>query len=152
MAISIYSFAMSNTVFFDDVSDEVREAAEKFVAAEHTECSGVLAAMDEQPAVRELVLALADRLLRDLAAGRHPIYTTSDDEVSPAEAARILDVSRQYVDRLLADGRLPFGHKAGSTHRTIRVVDIERLAAERSRRRSSTDAAITALIDGGVDY
>ena len=70
----------------------------------------------------------------------------------PAEAARILDASRQYVDRLLADGRLPFGHKPGSTHRTIRVVDVERLAAERSRRRTSTDAAITALIDGGLDY
>lgn len=143
---------MSETVFFDDVSDEVREAAERFVAANHTARSGVLAAMDDQPAVKELVLALAERLLRDLAAGRHPIYTTSEDEVSPAEAARILDVSRQYVDRMIADGRLPFGHKPGSTHRTIRVVDVERLAAARSRRRASTDAAITALIDGGLDY
>ena len=107
--------------------------------------------MDDQPAVRELVLALAERLLRDLAAGRHPIYTTAEDEVS-AEAARILDVSRQYVDRMITDGRWPFGHKPGSTHRTIRVVDVERLAAERSRRRASTDAAITALIDGGLDY
>ena len=72
---------MSNIVFFDDVSDEVREAAEEFVAADHTERSGVLAAMDDQPAVRELVLALAERLLRDSAAGRHPFYTTSEDEV-----------------------------------------------------------------------
>ena len=143
---------MSDTVFFDDVSNEVRAAAEKFVAADHTERSGVLAAMDDQPAVRELVLTFADRLLRDLAAGRHPIYITSEDEVSPAEAARILDVSRQYVDRLIADGRLPFGHKPGSTHRTIRVADVERLAAERARRRTSTDKAITALVDGGLDY
>ncbi len=60
-------------------------------------------------------------------------------------------MSRQYVDRLIADGRLPFGHEPGSTHRTIRVVDVERLAAQRSRRHTSTDAAITALIDGGQD-
>ncbi len=63
---------MSDTVFFDDVSDEVREAAEKFVAAEHTERSGVLAAMDEQPAVRELVLALAERLLPRLGRWSSP--------------------------------------------------------------------------------
>ncbi|MGK2886920.1 MAG: helix-turn-helix domain-containing protein [Rhodococcus sp. (in: high G+C Gram-positive bacteria)] len=56
--------------------------------------------------------------------------TPTDDEVSPAQAARILDVSRQYVDRLLADGRLPFGHEPGPTHRTIRVVDVERLASQ----------------------
>jgi len=143
---------MSETTFFDDVSDEVCAAAEKFVAADQTARCGVLAAMDDQPAVRELVLALAERLLRDLAAGRHPIYTTSEAEVSPAEAAQILAVSRQYVDRMIADGRLPFGHKPGSTHRPIRVVDVERLAAERSRRRASTDAAITALIDAGLDY
>jgi excisionase family DNA binding protein len=143
---------MSDTVFFDDVSDEMRAAAEQFVAADHTERSGVLAALDDQPALRELVLALAERLLRDLAAGRHPIYTTSDDEVSPAEAARILGVSRQYVDRLLADGRLPFSHKPGSSHRTILVTDVERLASARSRRRANTDTAITALLDGGLDH
>lgn len=139
-------------MFFDDVSDEVRAAAKKFVAAERGERSGVLDAMNDQPALRELVVALTERLLRDLAAGRHPIYTTSENEVSPAEAARMLGVSRQYVDRLIADERLPFGRKPGSTHRTILVTDVERLAAERSDRRTHADAAITALLDGGLDY
>jgi excisionase family DNA binding protein len=143
---------MSGTVFFDDVSDEVRAAAKKFVAAERGERTEVLDAMNDQPELRELVAAFADRLLRDLAAGRHPIYTTSDDEVSPAEAARVLGVSRQYVDRLIADGRLPFGRKPGSTHRTILVADVERLAAVRSDRRKHADTAITALLDGGLEY
>ena len=77
---------------------------------------------------------------------------TSEDEVSAAEAARVFDVSRQYVDRLIADGCLPFGHRPSSKHRTVRVADVGRLAAERVRRRTSTDKTITALLDGGLDY
>ena len=143
---------MSNIVFFDDVSDEVREAAEEFVAADHTERSGVWPQWMISPpsgnwSLRWPSACCATRPLAATPSTPHPRTRSS-----PAEAARILDVSRQYVDRLLADGRLPFGHKPGSTHRTIRVVDVERLAAERSRRRASTDAAITALIDGGLDY
>lgn len=63
---------MSDTVFSGDVSDEVRAAAERF-AATPSGRSGDIAAMDDQPAVSEVVLALADRLLRDLVTGRHPI-------------------------------------------------------------------------------
>ena len=80
------------------------------------------------------------------------MYVTTEDEVSPAEAARLLGVSRQYVDRLLADGRLPYTRKPESTHRTISVADVEALVTERSRRRTNTDKAITALLDGGLDY
>jgi excisionase family DNA binding protein len=64
----------------------------------------------------------------------------------------MLGVSRQYVDRLIADGRLPFGHKPGSTHRTILARDVERLATARSDRRKHGDAAIAALLDGGLEY
>lgn len=77
---------------------------------------------------------------------------TVEDDVSPAEAARILGVSRQFVDRLLASGRLAFAHKPGSTHRTIRVEAVEQFANERSRKRTNTDKAIEALLDGGLDY
>jgi excisionase family DNA binding protein len=146
---------MSGTVFFEDVSEEVREAAHRI--AEHLvttrgERSQVLDALEDQPDLRELVTALAERLVRDLAAGRHPIYTTIEDEVTPADAARLLGVSRQYVDRLIVDGRLPFTRKPGSTHRTIRVADVERLDAQRTRRRENTNKAITALVEGGLDY
>ncbi len=147
---------MSGTVFFEDVTDEVREAAhrvaERLLTTAPGERSQVLDVLADQPELRDLVTALAERLVRDLAAGRHPIYTTTEDEVPPSDAARLLGVSRQYVDRLIADGRLPFTRKPGSTHRTIRVADVERLDAERARRRDNTDKAITALLEGGLDY
>ena len=147
---------VSNAVFFEEMTDEVRTGAEAvallIASATPATQAQVLDALATQPALSDLVTALAVRLVRDIAAGRHPVYVTAEDEVSPAEAARLLGVSRQYVDRLLADGRLPYARKPESTHRTISVADIEALVTERSRRRSNTDKAITALLEGGLDY
>jgi excisionase family DNA binding protein len=147
---------MSRAVFFEDVTDEVKAAASMIareVAPSTPATRGhVLDALGFEPALRDLVAAVAERLVRDIAAGRHPVYVTAEDDVSPAEAARILGVSRQFVDRLLSSGRLAFAHKPGSTHRTIRVAAVEQFANERSRKRTNTDRAIDALLDGGLDY
>jgi excisionase family DNA binding protein len=147
---------MSRAVFFEDVTDEVKAAASMIareVAPSTPATRGrVLDALGSEPALRDLVAAVAERLVRDIAAGRHPVYVTAEDDVSPAEAARILGVSRQFVDRLLLSGRLAFAHKPGSTHRTIRVAAVEQFANERSRKRTNTDRAIDALLDGGLDY
>lgn len=147
---------VSNAVFFEDMTDEVRAGAQdvaRLIASPSPATRAqVLEALATQPALSDLVAALAARLVRDIAAGRHPVYVTTEDEVSPAEAARLLGVSRQYVDRLLADGRLPYTRKPDSTHRTISVANIETLINERSRRRSNTDKAITALLEGGLEY
>ena len=147
---------MSRAVFFEDLTDEVKAAASMIareVAPSTPATRGqVLDALGSEPALRDLVAAVAERLVRDIAAGRHPVYVTAEDDVSPAEAARILGVSRQFVDRLLSSGRLAFAHKPGSTHRKIRVAAVEQFANERSRKRTNTDKAIDALLDGGVDY
>lgn len=39
--------------------------------------------------------------------------------VSPADAATLLGVSRQFVNRLIADGNLTHRYKPGSKHRII---------------------------------
>lgn len=147
---------MNNAIFFEDMTDEVRQEAQdvarRIASKSPAERAQLLKALDDQPALSNLVTALFVLLVRDIAAGRHPIYVTAEDEVSPAQAARLLGVSRQYIDRLLTAGRLPYTRKPGSTHRTIRVASVKHLANERSRRRNNTDRAITALLEGGLDY
>ena len=147
---------MRNAVFFEDMTDEVRAGAQdvaRLIASPSPATRAqVLEALATQPALSDLVAALAARLVRDIAAGRHPVYVTTEDEVSPAQAARLLGVSRQYVDRLIADGRLPHTRKPDSTHRTISVANIEAPVNERTRRRSNADEAITALLEGGLEY
>ena len=147
---------MGRAVILDDMTDEVRASAQAVatkVDRPHKQSNqDVLDELQGQPALRGLIAAFAERLVRDIAAGRHPMYVTSEDDVSPAETAQILGVSRQFVDRLLISGRIPFNRKPGSTHRTILVSDVEAFAAERARRRTNTDKAIAALLDGGLEY
>ncbi|MGH9093098.1 MAG: excisionase family DNA-binding protein, partial [Acidimicrobiales bacterium] len=80
------------------------------------------------------VLAVAAESLR---SGDAVAVLREDIEVSPAEAARLLGVSRQYVDRLIGTGALPVRRLPGSTYRKIpaRAVLAYREASIRKRRR-----------------
>lgn len=93
-------------------------------------------------------------LLQRLAAhvGDGVMLASAGEYVSPAEAGVLLGVSRQYVDKLIAGGRLPVATKPGSTHRRVAVVDI--IAFERQRKASLEVAAtvVDELLDSGVEY
>lgn len=110
------------------------------------------------PAVRADAKNLAERLvgntpveaavrsmLDDVAHGARAVILRTEDEVTPAEAARLLGVTRQFVDRLCEDGVLPFHRLPRSRHRRIRVQDVLDVAAEREQRRAGGDALRAAL-------
>ncbi len=112
------------------------------------------------PVVRSDAKSLADRLsgdtpveaavramLDDVAHGARVVVLRADDEVTPAQAAEILGVTRQFVDRLCEDGVLAFRRLPGSRHRRIRVQEVVDVAAEREQRRAGGDA-IRAAIGG----
>jgi len=89
--------------------------------------------------------AAVRELLGGVAKGEHLIVLRPDQEVTPAGAADLLGVSRQFVDRLLADGVLEFRRLPDSKHRRIRVGDVLALAEERDRRRQGAEAIRSAL-------
>ena len=110
------------------------------------------------PAVRSDAKSLADRLsgdspvevavramLDDVAHGARVVVLRADDEVTPAQAAEILGVTRQFVDRLCEDGVLAFRRLPGSRHRRIRVQDVVDVAAEREQRRAGGDVIRAAI-------
>jgi len=86
-------------------------------------------------------------MLDDVASGTKIIVLRSDDEVTPAQAARMLGVSRQFVDRLCEDEVLAFRRLPGSRHRRVRVQDVLDVGAERERRRAGGDALRAAIGD-----
>ena len=105
------------------------------------------------PTVRSDAKNLADRLsgdtpveaavramLDDVAHGARVVVLRAEDEVTPAEAADLLGVTRQFVDRLCEDGVLAFRRLPGSRHRRIRVQDVVDVAAEREHRHTGGDA------------
>lgn len=86
-------------------------------------------------------------MLEGVARGERLVVMRSEDEVTPAEAAEVLGVTRQFVDRLLADGRLSCRRLPGSRHRRIRVGDVAALAEERVQRQEG-GAIIRSALDG----
>lgn len=92
------------------------------------------------------------QLLEPLAAGHTVRITEDNDYYTPSEAGRMLGVSRQYVDKLIARGELEATHKPQSSHRLINVSDIEALRAKRDMRRQGVDAMVDTLLDSGAEY
>ena len=75
-------------------------------------------------------------LLGELAAGESFIVVKADEEITPAEAAVVLGVTRQYVDRLLDDGVLECRRLPGSSHRKLRAADVAALREKQERMRT----------------
>jgi excisionase family DNA binding protein len=110
------------------------------------------------PAVRSDAKSLAERLHGDtpvesavrsmldaVAHGARVVILRADDEVTPTEAAKLMGVTRQFVDRLCEDGVLAFRRLPDSRHRRIRVEDVLEVASEREQRRAGGDAIRAAL-------
>jgi excisionase family DNA binding protein len=73
--------------------------------------------IDLPPSLVRLLMAGADRL----GEGDSVAVVSEAAEVSPAQAAQLLGVSRQYVDRLIANGVLPSRRLPYSRYKKIPV-------------------------------
>ena len=137
---------------------EPASAEIKAESAERTGLRAVRSLVDDPEAVvtvavgdetvalpRSLVELL--RVAADALVDGDSVAMVSDEaEVTPTEAAKLLGVSRQYVDRLVASGVLPVRRLPGSSYRRIpaRAVLAQRAIRERKR------AGIRAVVDGAV--
>jgi len=82
------------------------------------------------------------RVVDAQVSGHEIVFSRVPGEVSPADAARILAVSRPYVYKLMDRGDLPF-HMVGTHHR-IPVADLRQFQeSERTRRHQ----ALADLLD-----
>lgn len=87
------------------------------------------------------------QVLEEIAQGSQLVIVRPERELTPAGAAELLGVTRQFVDRLLADGTLAFRRLPGSRHRRIKLADVLALSEERDRRRRGAEAIRSALRD-----
>lgn len=119
-----------STVHSGLLSEEDRERVED--ALEQLEKDGSL----PEP-VMEPVL----RLLRLVAEGRSASVLASDDLLTSNQAARLLGVSRPFLNKLLDQGRIPY-HRNGRDRR-IAAKDIESFIRERDDLKQRHSAAIS---------
>lgn len=91
------------------------------------------------------------RIVDDLADGKAVSLSSAAQEMTSQEAANFLGVSRQFLVRLLDEGRIPF-HRVG-THRRVYLQDLISFRKERDRRRHEAieQMARDAVKDGVYD-
>jgi excisionase family DNA binding protein len=82
-------------------------------------------------------------IVEDLANGRTVVILPHDRLLTTNEAAGVLDVSRQFLVRLLDRGEIPFDRVG--THRRLAVVDVLAYREERDARRRERLDELTRL-------
>ncbi|MDR1386924.1 MAG: helix-turn-helix domain-containing protein [Propionibacteriaceae bacterium] len=91
---------------------------------------------------RETVEFLA-RVAKAKAAGQEVVITRGFEEVSPAEAAALMGLSRPQVRKLMDRGLLPY-RMVGAHHR-IPVAEMKRYLVEQRQRREAALAELAEL-------
>ena len=103
----------------------------------------------------ELPHSLVQVLLAAAAAlheGDTVAIVSEEAEVSPAAAARLLGVSRQFVDRLLGDGLLPARRLPHSSYRKIPVRALLAYKQTRDRKRAGIRSIVADATAAGLAY
>lgn len=110
----------------------------------------VLIGPDGQPielpkALNDLFVAIVEAMKR-----KEAVFLMHENEAFTTQAAaNFLGVSRQFVVRLLEEGKIPF-HRVG-THRRVFFKDLDQFKHERSRRRKAgLDKMTEEVVRAGV--
>lgn len=72
--------------------------------------------------------------------------------LSPQGAAEMIGVSRQYIDKMIYEGRLHCTYKPGSSHKLLATSDVVEFEKERVNVGKRVGAAINDVIAAGADY
>lgn len=149
-----YAVRMSNPV----VSEIQAEAGERERLAEVLQMI-VAAKSTVTVRVGDDQVELPPVLVRLLVAGAGPLgegdsvaVVSEDAVVSPAQAAQLLGVSRQYVDRLVAKGVLPARRLPHSRYRKIPVRAVLDHKSTKDAKRDGIASIIDAAEQAGLSY
>lgn len=104
----------------------------------------------ERIAIPESVFYVLVRVAEVLARGDSITVVPTEKAVTTQQGADLLNVSRQYLVRLLDEGRIPFS-KTGK-HRRVRMDDLLRFKAKRDDGRKKALDELSALSEGYDGY
>ncbi len=91
----------------------------------------------------EALVRVLETTAQTLAAGHGVEVLPTTRELTTQEAADVLNVSRQYLVRILDDGAIPF-RKTG-THRRLQLADVMEYKAKRDETRREALRELTRL-------
>lgn len=117
-------------------------------AAAHVKVSAGGEAIELPASLVRVLLAAADAL----EDGDTVVLVNEEAEVSPAQAAKLLGVSRQYVDRLITAGVLPSRRLPKSSYRKVPVRAVLAHRASRDHKRTGIQAVVASAVEAGLEY
>lgn len=123
---------------------------EQIAEAEHTPITKLVGPDGSEVELPASAFHALQAIVHDLANGKTVTLFPNDRVLTTKEAADVLQVSRQFLVRLLDRGEIPF-HRTGS-HRRIRVDDLLAFKNHRTEMRKSKLDELTRLSqadDGG---
>jgi excisionase family DNA binding protein len=132
-------------------AERERFEVDALVTALHDDLCELRGARGERIALPPTVFALLRTVVDILAAGDAVTIVPVGRELTTQRAADILNVSRQYLVRLLDDGRIPYT-RTGS-HRRVKIEDVLAFKEQRDRERIERLDDLTRLHEdlGGYD-
>ncbi|MEQ8572001.1 MAG: helix-turn-helix domain-containing protein [Deltaproteobacteria bacterium] len=104
----------------------------------------------EEIHIPEATFRILERVVELLARGDAITLVRVGKELTTQQAANILNVSRQYLVRLLDEGRIPFT-KTGK-HRRLRIEDVLEFKRERDRERRAGLDELTRMSEDAGGY
>jgi excisionase family DNA binding protein len=84
------------------------------------------------------------------ATGHAVMVLASETQLTPAEAAELLGLSRPFVARLLDSDDIPSTHLPDSRHRVVRLTDVLAFQERRERRREGRRQIADAIDEAGL--
>lgn len=138
--------------------EKIARSAERLRAAlrDIQQRHGQVVVADEVGDIEPIVLPnsiveLLARLFAHLSQGEALLLSPAQKQLTTRQAAKFLGVSRQYLCRLLDQGRLPYTRVG--THRRISLIDLLRYREEHLRARQQSLDELTKLTeDTGLEY
>lgn len=111
---------------------------------------GIVGANGVTVEIPEPVFHLFMRVVEVLVRGDAVTVVPIGKELTTQQAANLLNVSRQYLVRLLDEGQIPFT-KTG-THRRVRIEDVLEFKQRRALERRRALAQLTEMSEDAGDY
>lgn len=138
--------------------EEIARSAERLrtalrdIGQRHSQVVLADEAGDIEPIVLpDFIVELLVRLFAHLGQGEALLLSPTQKQLTTQQAAKFLGVSRQYLCRLLDQGRLSYTRVG--THRRISLIDLLRYREEHHRARQQSLDELTKLTeDTGLEY
>lgn len=97
----------------------------------------------EEIAIPESIFYVLERVAEVMARGDSVTVVPVGKEMSTQQAADLLNVSRQYLVRLLDEGRIP--HTKTGRHRRVRIEDVLAFKEQRDQERQASLDELSTL-------